>query len=230
MKITRLEKKNGTFSLKIDRLEIQSPGIYGLIGPNGCGKTTTAKLIMGILRPDGGTIDLQGLSFRDITMLPREPYILDDTVYRNLIYPLQVRRIKPDPRLCDEYLDRIGFLARRNQQARSLSGGERQKLAILRALIFEPRLVIVDEALTDLDMDSLDMFERMILETQKKQPRIWLIISHHLPHIRRLCEYLFFMFNGSLEAQGPAPEIFENPRNPRMQRYLKHEVVISGHY
>jgi ABC-type multidrug transport system ATPase subunit len=163
-------------------------------------------------------------------MLSREPYMLDDTVYRNLIYPLQVRRIKPDPPLCNEYLRRAGLLARRNQRARSLSGGERQKLAMLRALIFKPRLVIVDEALTDLDMDSLDMFERMILDTQKERPLIWLIISHHLPHIRRLCEYIFFMFNGSLEAQGPVPEIFEDSRNPRILRYLKHEVVIGGQY
>jgi ABC-type multidrug transport system ATPase subunit len=227
VKITNLEKKNGTFFLKIDSFELPGPGIYGLIGPNGCGKTTTAKLIMNILRPDRGIVALQGLSVRDITMLPQEPYILNDTVYRNLIYPLQVRRIRPDPRLCDEYLDRIGFLTRRNQRALSLSGGERQKLAMLRALIFEPRLVIVDEALTDLDMDSLDMFERMILDIQKKRPLIWLLISHHLPHIRRLCEYVFFMYNGSLEAQGPAPEIFECPRSPRQQRYLNHEIVIG---
>jgi ABC-type multidrug transport system ATPase subunit len=225
MKITGLEKTQGSFSLRIDEMALPGPGIYGLIGPNGCGKTTTAKLIAALLAPDRGAVDPEGLTDRDITMLTQTPYMMDDTVYNNLIYPLKVRKIKPDNTLCDQYLDRIGLLRQRKQRARSLSGGERQKLAMLRALIFKPRFIILDEALTDLDIDSLDMFENMILEKQKSDPVIWLVISHQLPHVKRLCDYIFFMSKGRLETQGPAEEILLRPANPLVRQYLKHETL-----
>jgi ABC-type multidrug transport system ATPase subunit len=225
MHIKAVEKRLGSFSLNIESLSISSPGIYGLIGPNGCGKTTTAKLIINLLSPDRGNIGLGGLSSRDITMLPQKPYMMDDTVYNNLVYPLRIRKITPDPALCDAWLDKIGFLHRRKQAARSLSGGEQQKLALARALIFKPKLIIADEAMTDMDIDSLDMFEGMILDSQTKEPIIWIIISHHLPHIRRLCGYIFFMDKGRIEAEGPSDEILLRPQNPLVQRYLKHETI-----
>lgn len=227
MRISKLEKKMGNFSLKIDRLQMSSPGIYGLIGPNGCGKTTTAKLIADLLPYDAGEIDYEGLCARDITMLPQKPYLTDDTVYNNLVYPLKVRGIKPDAALCEDYLGKIGFFDKRKQHARSLSSGEQQKLALARAMIFEPKLIIVDEALTDLDIDSLDMFEQMILDIQKARPVTWLLISHQLPHIQRICQYIFFMSKGRLEAEGPAGEILTRPQNPLVRQYLKHETLTN---
>lgn len=226
MRISKLKKKMGDFSLEIDRLELNSPGVYGLIGPNGCGKTTTAKLIADLLPYDAGQIDYEGLCARDITMLPQKPYLIDDTVYNNLVYPLRVRGVKPDSALCSDYLGKIGFLDKQKQQARSLSSGEQQKLAFMRAMIFEPKLIIVDEALTDLDIDSLDMFEQMIFDIQKTRPVIWLLISHNLPHIQRMCPYIFFMAEGRLEAEGAAGEILIRPQNETLKRYLKHETIL----
>jgi ABC-type multidrug transport system ATPase subunit len=225
MKITALEKKLGDFSLRIESMVLDKPGVYGLIGPNGCGKTTAAKIMAGILLPDKGSIDPEGLSSRDITFLPVKPYMMDDTVYNNLVYPLRLRNIKPDPLLCDEYLEKAGFLRRKKERARSLSAGEQQKLAMLRALIFEPRFVIIDEALSDLDIDSLDMFEGMILDIQRRKPVTWLVTSHHLPHIRRICSYIFFMSCGRLETEGPVEKILVNPENPLVKNYLKHESI-----
>ena len=229
MKITGLKKKLGTFFLSVEHLSLSRPGIYGLIGPNGSGKSTIAKLIMGIMSPDSGCIDLEGLSYGEITFLPPKPYMINDTVYNNLVYPLKLRKINPDPGLCNKYLDMIGFLNRQKQRAMSLSSGEQQKLSLLRALIFKPRLIIADEALTDLDMDSLESFEEIIRDTQTWVPETtWLIISHQLPHIRRLCEYLFFMNQGRLEAEGPAEEILSNPGNLHIRRYLRHEAFMGN--
>ncbi|MCL1992868.1 MAG: ABC transporter ATP-binding protein [Spirochaetes bacterium] len=221
--ITSLKKKQGAFSLFIESLQIESTGIYGLIGSNGCGKSTLTKLISGIMKPDSGEIALT-LGQRDITIITQKPYIMDTTVYNNLAYPLKLRGIKNHKPLCNEYLEKINFLERKNQRAQDMSGGEKQKLALLRAMIFNPKLIILDEAMTDLDIDSLDMFEEMILERQKNNPIFWIIISHQLAHIKRLCDYIFFMSNGGLEVQGPAQEVLRSS-NPAVRRYLKHEVL-----
>ena len=220
--INSLKKTIGSFSLSIDNLQIHSPGIYGLIGPNGCGKTTTAKLISGILPADSGEIDIS-LDRRKVTMITQKPYIMDDTVFNNLAYPLRLRKQSVNT-LCDENLKNAGLLERKNQRARGLSGGEKQKLAMLRAMIFRPSLIILDEAMTDMDLDNLDMFEKMILDRQKETPIVWIIISHQLAQIRRLCDYIFFMSNGRLEAEGPACELLHSP-NPAVTRYLKHGLL-----
>jgi ABC-type multidrug transport system ATPase subunit len=223
LRISRLEKTVGAFSLFIENLRLTAPGIYGLIGPNGCGKTTLSKLLCGILPPDRGELSTP-LTSREITMVSQKPYMTDDTVYNNLVYPLRLRGIRPDNAVCDESLRKIGFLERKHQRARGLSAGERQKLALLRAMIFNPRLIVLDEAMTDLDIDSLDMFEGMVLERQRRDPVIWIIISHQLAHVRRLCDYLFFMAGGRLEAEGPSGELLASA-NPLVRRYLKHEVM-----
>ncbi|GHV96369.1 hypothetical protein AGMMS50293_26890 [Spirochaetia bacterium] len=227
--IVNLEKKfgrpasTGAFSLRIENMRITTAGIYGIIGPNGCGKTTVAKLISGVLSPDSGKIATCFTS-EEITLVPQKSYMMDDTVYNNLVYPLRLRGITPDKDLCNEWLAMAGLAEQRGQRARGLSAGERQKLAMLRAMIFNPKLIILDEAMTDLDIDSLDLFEEMVLERQKREPIVWIIISHQLAHIRRLCDYLFFMAAGRFEADGPAEELLVSP-NPLMRRYLKHEVL-----
>ena len=218
-----VKKKQGSFSLSIDNLQIKTPGIYGLIGPNGCGKSTTAKLLCGILTPDSGEIAIN-LDSVDITMITQKPYIMDSTVFNNISYPLQLRGRKDYKPLCDEYLEKIGFLERKNQRARALSGGEKQKLALLRALIFNPRLIILDEAMTELDLDSLDLFEGMILERQKVDPIIWIIISHQLVQISQLCDYVFFMANGKLEAEGTMNDLLSSS-NPLVSRFLRHKIL-----
>ncbi|MCL2270060.1 MAG: ABC transporter ATP-binding protein [Treponema sp.] len=221
MLLAGVEKKLGAFSLSVERFAVSKPGIYGLIGPNGSGKTTLARIMTGLLEPDNGTTDTEGLGFRDITILDRKPYMMDDTVYNNLVYPLKLRNIQPDPERIAVFLDKMGFSQRGRQRAKSLSGGEQQKLALLRAIIFKPRFIIADEAMTALDIDSLDLFEQTILEEQKNENSTWIIISHQMPHIRRLCGYIYFMYDGRMETQGSAEEIFSRAVNPHLRQYLR---------
>jgi ABC-type multidrug transport system ATPase subunit len=221
MLLTGVTKKLGDFFLNIEKIDISSPGIYGLVGPNGSGKTTLAKLMAGILEADNGSIDPQGLSSREITLITRKPYMMDDTVYNNLVYPLRLRKINPDPALIAGYLEKMGFSQKEKQKARSLSSGEQQKLALLRALIFKPRLVIADEAMTALDIDSLDVFENMILAEQKKDPIKWIIISHQMSQVRRLTNHVFFMHNGKIETDGATEDLFTVNSNPHLKQYLR---------
>ena len=222
--LTSLKKTFRSFSLSIDNIQINSPGIYGIFGHNGCGKSTLAKLISGIMKPDSGQININ-IEKKDVTMITQKPYIMDDTVFNNLAYPLRLRRTF-DKSLCDEFLKLAYLFERKNEKARGLSGGEKQKLALLRAMIFRPKLVILDESLTELDLDSLDLFENMILEQQRNEQSIWIIISHQLAQVRRLCGYVFFMANGCLKAEGSTEDMFKPAtENPEISRFLKHELL-----
>lgn len=198
MKITDLEKNVGNFNLKIDDLYIQPGLIHGLAGHNGSGKTVLLKLIMGILEPDRGKIDLEGMDRRNMTMMTQRPYLLTGSVYDNIAYPLKLRKIKSDDSKIDALLERTGLLAQKNQYARSLSSGERQKLSFLRAIIFEPEFIIMDETLSNLDPESERSIVEIIKEIQKTRPVTWLMVSHGQDVREELCDIIHYMEKGRI--------------------------------
>lgn len=198
MKITDLEKNVGSFQLKIDDLYIQPGLIHGLAGHNGSGKTVLLKLIMGILTPDRGEIDLEGMDRGAMTMMSQRPYLLTESVYDNIVYPLKLRKIKPDDTRIDELLERTGLLTQKNQYARSLSSGERQKLSFIRAIIFEPEFIIMDETLSNLDPDSERTIVDIIKEKQLTRPATWLMVSHGQDVREELCDIIHYMEKGRI--------------------------------
>ena len=198
MKITDLEKNIGSFNLKIDDLYIKPGLVHGLAGHNGSGKTVLLKLIMGILEPDRGTIDLEGMDRKNMTMMSQRPYLLTGSVYDNIVYPLKLRKIKPDEAEIDSLLERTGLLAQKNQYARSLSSGERQKLSFLRAIIFEPEFSIMDETLSNLDPESERAIVEIIKEIQSERPVTWLMVSHGRDVREELCDIIHYMEKGRI--------------------------------
>ena len=198
MKITDLEKNIGSFNLKIDDLYIKPGLVHGLAGHNGSGKTVLLKLIMGILEPDRGTIDLEGMDRKNMTMMSQRPYLLTGSVYDNIVYPLKLRKIKPDEAEIDSLLERTGLLAQKNQYARSLSSGERQKLSFLRAIIFEPEFIIMDETLSNLDPESERSIVEIIKEIQHTRPVTWLMVSHGQDVREELCDIVHYMEKGRI--------------------------------
>ena len=222
MKISNITKEFEKFSLQIENLETLDGKIHGIIGPNGCGKTTTMKIMAGLISPDSGIVDYEGLLPRDITMIFRKPYLLHDTVYRNLIYPLAIRKITPDKELVEHLLETSGLQDYRDQYALGLSGGEQQKLSLIRALIFSPKLIFIDEGFSNMDIESVALFENHILDMQKTKPATWVIISHHLSNIKRLCDFVYFMHNGKIEMQGQTDEVLQSPENVNLKRYLQY--------
>ena len=229
MKITDLKKQQGNFLLNVADVTFEKGKVHGIIGSNGSGKTTLSKLIMGTLQADSGTIDYEGLTSRDVTMTGQRPYLMHTSVYNNLVYPLKIRGIPIDENVVDYWLEKAGLQDKKKQYAPSLSSGEQQKLSFVRALIFEPKLVIVDETLSNLDPDSADLFERIILEQQQKKPITWITISHQLVHIRRICDVVHFMDKGDIIASGTPQEILVNPQHPTIIKYLSStEVSFKG--
>ena len=229
MKITDLKKQQGSFLLNVKSAEFEAGRVHGIIGSNGSGKTTLSKIIMGTLPYDSGIIDYEGLTDRDITMTGQRPYLMHTSVYNNLIYPLKIRGQAIDESYVDSWLEKAGLQDKKKQYALSLSSGEQQKLSFIRALIFKPKLVIVDETLSNLDPDSADLFERLILEQQQKDPITWITISHQLVHIRKICDMVHFMEKGNIVEKGTPQQMFENPQNPSVRRYLSStEVSFKG--
>lgn len=227
MKISNLKKEFGSFSLDIKSLDMEPGRIYGLIGANGCGKSTLLKLLAGVLKPDGGSIDYEGLCPRDITMLPRKPYLLHDTVYQNMIYPLKLRKIKPERKTIDHWLALMGLEDKHAQYAPNLSGGEQQKLALARALIFDPKLILLDEGLSNMDIESIAQVEALIRRRQEQAAVTWLIANHQLSHIERLCERVYFMDRGGIAAQGDTRALLFSPENEALIRYLRFESMMK---
>lgn len=164
MKLQGIKKTIGNFQLSVDELLIEEGKIHGLVGHNGAGKSILLKIIMGIMERDAGDIDYGGISQNEITLMTQTPYLLHTSVYENVVYPLKLRKIKPDEEEVDKLLERAGMLAHKEQYALSLSSGERQKLSFLRAVIFKPKLIMMDETLSNLDPDSENTIIEMIKE------------------------------------------------------------------
>lgn len=198
MRITELRKKVGKTDLYIEDLKIESGMIHGLVGPNGCGKTTLLKLIMGITEPDSGTVDLEGLEPTDITMMSQRPYLMHADVYDNIVYPLKIRGEKIDVKKIDELLERVGLLDIKDQYAGSLSSGERQKLSFLRAIVFKPKMILMDETLSNLDQESEALFKEMILERHREDGSTWLIVSHQWDEMNDLFDRVHHMEKGRI--------------------------------
>ena len=213
MKIRNLVLHRGSFTLDLPAVDFVPGLVHGLIGPNGSGKTTLAGVIAGILVPDSGNIDPEGLGPREMTMMTQQPYLMHTTVRKNLIYPLQLRGIAPDETKIRAMAARFGL---------------EQKLSFLRALIFEPKLVVVDETLSNLDPDSASLFMETIREHQRKTPVTWIIISHQLVQIRAICDRVHFMEGGRHLAEGTPEELLLHPEVPAVREFLASTEVSFG--
>lgn len=228
MKIFDLEKRYGEFALQINQMQITEEGIYGLIGANGCGKSTLLKLIAGIETMDKGRIDYCGTDMRDVTMVASAPYMLHDTVYNNLLYPLKIRGRRPDRSLIDQYLETAGLQDKRKSYAPALSSGQRQKLGLIRAMIFSPAVLLIDEALSGMDIEGAAVMEEMLRTRQQQSHAKYLMVSHQLSRIQRMCSHVFFLHQGKLCWEGGTGELFDAPSDPYLGNFLKTEIVRQG--
>ena len=204
-------------------LEIRSGEVVGLLGPNGAGKTTAFYMIVGLISADGGRIMLDGKDLTSQPMhqrarlgvgyLPQEASVFRKlTVDQNILAILQTRRdlTRTDrERILEELLDELHVNHVRNSLGISLSGGERRRVEIARALAAEPRFVLLDEPFAGVDPISVLDIQRIIRHLAQRGIGV-LITDHNVRETLGICGRAYILNDGSMIAQGPPDEILQN--------------------
>lgn len=183
-------------------MEFKSGRINVLMGRNGIGKSTLFNIIAGLDEDYEGSIAYDGEALsrekmQDITLVSQKPYILNRSVYENLAYPLRLR--KYSKREIEEkvefYIEKLQLKELRDQNGRSLSGGEMQRVSLGRALIFSPKLLLLDEYTASIDERSLGFMEEIVLEYKETGANI-IMITHSKEQAERLGDSLVYMKEG----------------------------------
>ena len=196
IRLEQVSKQYGSKQVFANLNEVFESGkITGLVGDNGAGKSTLLRLIAGLDLDYSGHIYYDGklLSkplYQQMTMVFQTPYLLKRSVYDNIAYPLQIRhRSAAEIRQKTEaMIARLGIEKLADQYAHKLSGGESQKVALARALIFEPDLVLLDEPMSGIDAASVRFMEEMIQEYVREYHKTVIMITHNARQAQELCD------------------------------------------
>ncbi len=220
-------------TLNIKDLIIPSSTFLGIIGPNGAGKSTLAKIIATLENATSGEILYNSNPFtpqllNDMTLVFQKPYLLRTTVYNNIAYPLTLRKIdgkEINKRVC-EILEEMDIVNLKDQKAWTLSGGEAQKVALARGLIFQPSLLILDEFTANIDPSSMMVLEKTIKRFYTKYSPTIIMVTHNLQQARRLCSHVAFINKGEIEEFGEINEVIFNSKNTATKNFISGEIVL----
>ncbi|WP_395340618.1 LPS export ABC transporter ATP-binding protein [Ningiella sp. W23] len=204
-------------------IQVSTGQIVGLLGPNGAGKTTTFYMIVGLVPLDAGLIQIDQL---DITLLPMHErarhgigYLPQEasifrklTVYENLMAILQTRKELnkgQQEQHADELLDDFSINHIRNNLGMSLSGGERRRVEIARALAANPKFILLDEPFAGVDPISVNDIKKIIYQLKERGIGV-LITDHNVKETLDVCELAYIVSHGELIASGKPDEILAN--------------------
>jgi len=209
-------------------LHVEPGEVVGLLGANGAGKTTTFYMIIGLERPDGGRITLSG---RDITRLPmylrarlgvgylpQEPSVFRKmTAAENILAILETLGIPRRERLkrLEELLEEFGLQHVRNTRGDTLSGGERRRTEIARALATDPQFILLDEPFAGIDPKAVDDIQQMILYLRQRGIGI-LITDHNVRETLGVTDRAYIMADGRIFRSGPPLALTEDPEVRRL--------------
>ena len=217
------KKYDGRYVVENLSLEIASGEIVGLLGPNGAGKTTSFQIIVGLIRPDGGSIEIDDEDIsrfpihmrakRGIGYLPQEPSIFRSlTVEQNILAIAELRKDinkKERTALVDGLLEEFRLGQIRTRRATKLSGGERRRLEIARTLAIKPKFILMDEPFAGVDPISIGSMKSEIQGLANKNIGI-LITDHQVRETLEICHRAYIVNEGHVIAEGTTDTILSN--------------------
>lgn len=194
--------------LDISHFEFESGKIYSLFGPNGVGKTTLLNIMALLEPPDLGKIFFDGKQVntgsietrRRIGYLFQDPFLFHTSVLENVAYPLKLRGIKKKERYKKalKILDELGLLDFANRKTQNLSGGEAQRVALARVLVYEPEVLLLDEPTSNVDQPNTEWIEELIRRVNSEKGATIIFTTHLLEQVKRLTQHTISLLNGRI--------------------------------
>jgi ABC-2 type transport system ATP-binding protein len=223
--------------IAVNRLTLNVPpgSIYGFIGPNGSGKTTTLRMILRIYQPDSGKVVVLGQPYGKVAddrvgYLPEERGLYKRMKVSDLIeYYAKLKgvsRIKPK---IDDWLEKMGASQWANKKVDALSKGMAQKVQFIAAVIHQPQLLILDEPFSGLDPVNMDVLRQAILEMRQAGTTI-VFSTHDMEKAEQLCDYVFMIYRGNKVLDGTLDEIQSAYPADRVRlKFADPEVKLPAH-
>ena len=220
--------------------EINEGETLGVVGESGCGKSTTGRSILQLIRPDSGSVrydgrELVGLSAKEMRPLRRELAMVFQDPFGSLDPRLPVSELIAEPLRIhgvysedsalrgrvEELLGLVGLKAEhRNRYSHEFSGGQRQRIGIARALAANPRLIVLDEPVSALDVSVQAGVVNLLEDLQERLGVSYLFIAHDLSVVRHISDRVAVMYLGKVVELGDAASVYDNPRHPYTRALL----------
>jgi len=219
-------------------LGVDEGEFFVVLGPTGCGKTTLLNVIAGLTRQDNGHVFLDGkcidhlppekrnvsMVFQDLALFPHM------TVLENIIYGLKMRGVRASEakKKVNEIVMELGLEGLEGRTPSSLSGGEKQRVSLARALVMEPRVLLLDEPLSNLDPQSKSSARELLLKVHRDTGVTMIYVTHDQLDARVLADRVAIMREGTMEQVGSLKELMEHPRSPFVASFMSLGNVFSG--
>ena len=220
------KKAVNDISFKVNQNEI-----IGILGPNGCGKTTTIGMILGLLKPSQGKILIDGIEIekRRVELLDKlnfiSPYIelpKKLTVQQNLIVYGKLYDVKKLNEKIDYLSDKLKLSEMLNKITGELSSGQKNRVSLAKSIINDPKVLLLDEPTASLDPETGDYVRSFLEEYQKEKKASIVLASHNMSEVERLCSSVLMMNNGSIIDYGSPKELIKKHGRENMEEvFLK---------
>ena len=209
--------------------KIKSNSITAVLGPNGAGKSIFLQTINGLFSVQSGRLTFNLMEInqeirKQQAMVFQNPVLLRRTVIANLQFISNLRN-KESNRLLKKILSKVGLEGYEKKPARLLSGGEKQRLSMARALIINPNLLLLDEPTANLDPYSLNLIEDLVLEENSIGKTV-IFTTHDMSQAKRLATDVIFLNKGKVLEQTISKTFFKSPKTLEAQKYINGEILI----
>lgn len=218
---------------------VLSPGeCLGLIGPNGSGKSSLLKILALLEPPSSGDIWFQGQHIphkvsldirRRIAIVFQEALLLDTSVWENIAIGLKIRRISKSEikNRVTYWLEQFGIAHLAKQPARSLSGGEAQRVSLARAFVLEPDILFLDEPFSALDAPTKEALRTDLAQIFRTTKVTTVLVSHDFDDIQRLAQRTVLLIQGKVVADASPSKLLSTPQNVEVDRFLAYWRATS---